>query len=154
MQHSSSLISHLSCSLPTYSSQVILRTRKERANWTRPHFLVAAVAWTSCDEIMRTSSLKSYIKITMPVDLLMSLCVTYQRYYWCCSWRCCCWFDASFNWSWASSGNSAQDDQRAIGTRMGMSHVKWLVYVVQQERYRRVSEGEEKKLWTNQTTEF
>jgi len=55
---------------------VILRTRKERANWTRPHLLVAAVAWTSY--VMRTSSLKSYIKMVMPVDLLMIFCTTYQ----------------------------------------------------------------------------
>ncbi|CAD6256437.1 unnamed protein product [Miscanthus lutarioriparius] len=56
--------------------QVILRTRKERANWTKPHLLVAAVAWTYY--VMRTSSLKSYIKMVMPVDLLMIFCTTYQ----------------------------------------------------------------------------
>jgi hypothetical protein len=59
-----------------YSFQVILRTRKEHANWTRPHLLVAAVAWTSY--VMRTSSLKSYIEMVMPVNLPTRLCATYQ----------------------------------------------------------------------------
>jgi hypothetical protein len=75
MQHSSSLISLLFVA-HTHSSQVILRTRKERANWTRPHLLVAAVAWTSY--VMKTSSFKLYMKMVMPVDLLTSLCATYQ----------------------------------------------------------------------------
>ena len=76
MQHSSCIIDLTSFVFIAHSSQVILRTRKERSNWTRPHLLVAAVAWTFY--VMRTSSLKSYIKMVMPVDLLASLCATYQ----------------------------------------------------------------------------